>query len=413
MTDVPAVVERFLEYVQIDTTADPLSDSVPSSGGQFALGQLLAGQLRALGAEDVHHDPNGYVYARIASSPGYTGPALGLLAHLDTSPDAPGANVKPIVRPPYDGGTISFEGNPDIVLDPNQQPALLKHIGHRIITSDGTTLLGSDDKAGVAIIMQLAEDLLTQPNLPRPDLRLCFTIDEELGKGIDHINLERFGAEAAYTVDGSGTDVIYCETFNAASAVVTFRGIGVHPGYAYGTMVNALRALARFIDILPRDAAPETTRERQGYIHPHSVDASDVNRASVRLILRDFDSDGLEQRIERLKQLAGDAANAVSRCDVTVDVSREYSNMARAIDEIDPRVRSFAHEAAIELGIDLREAPVRGGTDGARLSERGIPTPNIFNGGHDYHSVFEWNTVENMAHSLAYLHALTARWSRL
>jgi tripeptide aminopeptidase len=413
MTDVPAVVKRFLEYVRIDTTADPQSDSVPSSDGQIVLGHLIAGQLKALGAEDVHHDRNGYVYARIAPSPGYRGPALGLLAHLDTSPDAPGQNVKPIVHPPYDGGTISFKGNPAIVLDPDQQPALLKHIGHRIITSDGTTLLGSDDKAGVAIIMQLAEDLLTQPDLPRPDLRLCFTIDEELGKGIDHIHLERFGAEVAYTIDGSSTDVIYCETFNAASAVVTFRGIGVHPGYAYGTMVNAVRALARFIDSLPKDAAPETTREREGYIHPHSVDASDVNRASVHLILRDFDLDALEQRIERLKQLAGDAADSVSGCDVTVDVTYEYSNMARAIDEIDPRVRSFAYEAARELGIDLNEAPVRGGTDGARLSERGIPTPNVFNGGHDYHSLFEWNTVENMEHSLAYLHALTARWSRL
>jgi tripeptide aminopeptidase len=413
MNELPAVAERFLKYVTFDTTADPESNSVPSSAGQIVLGRYVAEELRALGAADVHHDEQGYVYSRIMPSKGYSGPAIGLLAHLDTSPDAPGRNVRPSVHLPYQGGTISFQAAPELTLSPDIQPDLLKHIGHRLITSDGSTLLGSDDKAGVAIIMQLAEELLANPEVLRPDLRLCFTVDEELGRGVDHLDMERFGADVAYTIDGSGTDVIYCETFNAASAVITFHGRGVHPGYAYGTMINALRALARFIELLPDDEAPETTHDREGYIHPHTVESSDVDRARVRVILRDFDADGLEKRIERVRHLAQDAAASVPHCKVDVEITHEYTNMSQAIDEIDPRVRSFALEAAETMGIDLREAPVRGGTDGARLSELGIPTPNIFNGGHDYHSLFEWNTVENLEHSLAFLHALTARWARL
>lgn len=408
---LPPVVTRFLRYVRIDTTAEPESDAVPSSEGQLELGRMLVDEMRRAGITDVHQDEYGYVMGRIHASPGYEGPAIGLLAHIDTSPDAPGCGVEPIVHPPYDGGVLTFPGNPILHLDPAIQPALRKHLHHRLITSDGTTLLGSDDKAGVAIIMQLAEDLVRSEGA-RPDLRICFTVDEEIGKGVDHLNRERLGADIAYTIDGAGRDVLYCETFNAASITVTFRGRGVHPGYAQDKMINAVRVMARFIDRLPAAEAPETTADRDGFIHPHHITTAAVDHASLHLIVRDFDAAQLEERINLVRHLAGASASDFPGSEVDIQINHEYQNMREAIDRIDPRVRSFVHETADEMGLKLSEEPVRGGTDGARLASLGIPTPNIFNGGHDYHSLFEWNSVENLEHSLQFLRNLVAHWAR-
>src|SRR5690554_5898377 len=295
---LPPVAERFLRYVQIDTQSDPKSETVPSTEKQKDLGRLLAEEMRAMGVENVEMDEYGYVFGTIPTNvPADRAarlPVIGLLAHLDTSPDEPGANVKPVIHPNYQGGVIELPGDPTVRLDPARQPALLKCIGHDLITSDGTTLLGSDDKAGVAILMQLAEDLLRNPDLPRPTLRICFTIDEEIGRGVDHLDLKKLGVDVAYTLDGSDVDTVYAETFNAAEAIIRVKGVMVHPGYAKNVMVNAVRILAEMIAALPQAEAPETTEDREGYIHPHNISAGDATSAEALFILRDFSWEGLE-----------------------------------------------------------------------------------------------------------------------
>ncbi|HEX7070274.1 MAG TPA: tripeptide aminopeptidase PepT, partial [Rhodothermales bacterium] len=283
---------------------------------------------------------------------------------------------------------------------------------HDLITSDGTTLLGSDDKAGVAILMQLAEDLLADPSQPRPSIRLCFTIDEEIGRGVDKLDLEKLGASVAYTIDGSGTDTISTETFNAAEAVLKIDGVMVHPGYARDVMVNAARILATMLAALPTDRAPETTTDRQGYIHIHKIHEGNAAHAGATLILRDFEEAGLESFKQLLRDLVERYRAQHPRASFTLDIRDQYRNMRSYIAEKDERVVTFAYRAANEMGIDLTEELVRGGTDGSRLSEMGLPTPNVFNGGHDYHSCFEWNTVQNIERSLQYVKVLMEYWAR-
>lgn len=416
---LPPVAERFLRYVQIDTQSDPDSDATPSTEGQKELGRLLAQELQAMGAPDVEIDRYGYVFATLPSTlppdEAARTSVLALIAHLDTSPDAPGHDVRPLVHPGYDGGVLALPGNPDVRLDPAQQPALREHVGHDLITSDGTTLLGSDDKAGVAVLMQLAEDLLQADSnadapRPRPTIRLLFTVDEEIGRGVDQLSLEKLGADVAYTLDGSGTGTLSYETFNAAEATVTVEGVAVHPGYAKGVMVNAVRVLAEVIAALPAAEAPETTEGREGYLHPHTLTASSVSRAEARLILRDFSEAGMARRKAFLERLIEALRVKYPGATITLEITDQYQNMRRYIEAVDRRVITLAHEAAGAMGITLRDELVRGGTDGARLSERGLPTPNVFNGGHDYHSRFEWNTVQNLELSLAYTKALVQRW---
>ena len=413
MPDLPAVVERFLRYVQIDTQSDPGSDATPSTEKQKDLGRLLERELRELGAGDVEMDAFGYVFATIPSTlpPEQAArvPVLGLVAHVDTSPDEPGGPVRPLVHRGYDGGVLRLPGDPSVALDPARSPELLAHVGHDLITSDGTTLLGSDDKAGVAVLVQLAEDLL-RDDAPRPTIRLLFTIDEEIGRGVDQLDLAKFGAAVAYTLDGSGTGTIQAETFNAAEATVTVEGVMVHPGYAKGVMVNAVRILAEFIAALPAAEAPEATAGREGYLHPHTLPAGDASRATATLILRDFEEAGLERRKRLLEALAEALRAKYPGATIRLDVRDQYKNMRRYIEATDPRALRFAFQAAEAMGHPLRLELVRGGTDGARLSELGIPTPNVFNGGHDYHSRFEWNTVQNLELSLRYTKALVRYW---
>ena len=405
---VPPVVDRFLRYVRIDTTADPGSDTVPSSPGQLELGHLLVDELRAMGISDAQIDEHGYVYAGIPGT--MDGPVIGLLAHLDTSPDAPGENVRPVIHEAYDGGTIHFPGDPERALTPEMSPELLDHIGHDIITSDGTTLLGSDDKAGVAILMQLAADLIANP-FDHPPICICFTIDEEIGRGVDHIDLQRFDADVAYTIDGSGRDTIYAETFNATDVRLVFEGHGVHPGYAYGKLVNAVALAAEFISALPKAERPETTRDREGYFHAHRFTSNGVEHAEVELLLRDFSSEGIDARKDRVRSLVDRLLQDNDGLTIHLDMKDRYRNMREYIEQTDPRARTFAIDAAKQMGMVMHERPVRGGTDGARLSEMGVPTPNIFNGGHEYHSVYEWNSVQNLQHSLEYLKSLMKYWA--
>lgn len=417
--DLPPVVRRFCRYVAVDTTADPDSDTVPSTPGQRALGHLLVDELRAAGVRDAEADAHGYVYGTLpAPVPLPDAPIVALVAHVDTSPDAPGADVRPHVTPAYDGTALALPGDPSVVLDPDRQPALREVVGHDLLTSDGTTLLGSDDKAGVAILVQLAADLVAsdaaavargERPAPRPTLRLLFTPDEEIGRGTDHLDLGRLGADVAYTLDGSGVDRLNVETFNAAEAVLTVEGVGVHPGYAKGVMVNALRVAAAFVEGLPRDHAPETTSGREGYLHPHTL-AGTAEHASVRVLLRDFSDEGMEAKRQLVRDLAERLASDTPGATVGLEIQESYRNMRRDIEDVDPRAVAVAVRAAESMGMDLAFEAIRGGTDGARLSQKGLPTPNVFTGGHDFHSRFEWNTVQNLERALAYTHALVRAW---
>ena len=411
----PPVAERFLRYVRIDTQSDPDSEATPSTEKQKDLSRLLAQELNEMGVEEAYMDDYGYVFGTIPSTLSdelaARTPVLALLAHVDTSPDESGSGVNPIVHPSYDGGVLTLPGDPSVTLDPARQPALLDHLGHDLITSDGTTLLGSDDKAGVAVLMQLAEDLLKDRALPCPTIKLCFTVDEEIGRGVDKLDLDELNAEVAYTLDGSSTGTLSIETFNAAEAVVTVEGVMVHPGYARGNMVNAVRILSELIAALPATEAPETTAGREGYIHPHTLSEGDASQAQVRLILRDFTEEGLQRRKDLVTALADLLRTKYPKSLISLTIRDEYKNMRAYIEQSDLRVVTFAHAAARAIDLELDERLVRGGTDGARLSERGLPTPNIFNGGHDYHSKFEWNTVQNLELSLAYTKSLARYWA--
>ncbi len=414
VSGLPPVARRFVRYVQIDTQSDPESDTVPSTGGQLTLSRLLLAELHGLGVE-AEMDGAGYVYARLPSTlapgeaaPVEAAPVLGLVAHVDTSPDEPGGGVRPFVHPNYQGGVVALPGDAGVTLDPARQPALGAHLGHDLITSDGTTLLGSDDKAGVAVLMQLAEDLAGSA-APRPEVRLLFTVDEEIGRGVDHLDRERFGATVAYTLDGGAVGELSSETFNAAEATVTVEGVTVHPGYAKGVMVNAVRVLAEFIAALPPGEAPATTEGREGYFYPHTITKGETGRAAVRILLRDFEDEGLARRKALLHDLA-ETMRARHGARVEVEVRDSYRNMLRFIEATDPRAVSFAEAAARAIGIEPAWRLVRGGTDGARLSALGIPTPNVFTGGHDFHSRFEWNTVQNLETTLRYAEALVRQW---
>ena len=417
---LPPVAERFCRYAEVYTTSDPSASVFPSTERQRDLSRLLVDELTALGVE-AEMDEWGYVFATLPSplpsEQAAALPVVALVAHVDTSPDAPGEHVRPQIHPNYDGSAVTFPADASLVLDADRQPALAAHVGHDLITSDGTTLLGSDDKAGVAAIMQLAHDLVAaeadavargERPTPRPTLRLLFTPDEEIGKGTDELDLERLGADIAYTLDGSGTDRLNVETFNAAEAVLTVEGVGVHPGYAKDVLVNAARVAAAFVDGLT-DPAPETTDGREGYLHPHTITGT-AEHATVRVLLRDFDDAGMEAKRARVRALANTVATRFPGTTVDLAVTESYRNMRSYIEAVDPRAISVALDAGRAMGIDLELEPVRGGTDGARLSEKGLPCPNVFTGGYDFHSRFEWNTVQNLERTLAYTHALVARW---
>ncbi len=405
---LPPVARRFCRYVQIDTTSDPASSAVPSTPRQLDLCRLLVDELQALGLADAAMDAAGVVYATLPGT-APDAPVVALCAHVDTSPDAPGAGVRPLVHPAWDGAPFALPGDPAVVFSQDTDADLAGVVGHDLLTSDGTTLLGSDDKAGVAVIVQLAHDLLHDP-LPRPTLRLLFTPDEEIGRGADPVDLARLGADVAYTLDGSGVDRLNAETFNAAEAVVTVEGVGVHPGYAKGILVNALRVAARVVDGLPADEAPETTDGFDGYFHPHTLtgEAEHATSASSCATSR---TTGWSAAARASATPPGRPRPRFPDRACTVEIRESYRNMRAHIDAVDPRAVSVALDAARGMGFEMALEAVRGGTDGARLSERGLPTPNVFTGGHRFHSRWEWNTVQNLDRSLAYTKALVRDWA--
>jgi tripeptide aminopeptidase len=328
---------------------------------------------------------------------------------MDVSPDAPGAGVEPIVHPRYDGGRIELPRG-GTVLDPQDMPVLAGKRGHDIVTSSGDTLLGADDKAGVAEIMAAVAHLAAHPELPRPTLRVAFTPDEEIGEGATLFDLERFGARCAYTIDGSQPGELQDETFSAVEVTLTVHGVDIHPGWATGKLVNAARLAARVVAALPQDRlTPETTSGREGFIHVYELDGS-AGRTVIRAIVRDFDDDKLDEHVALLTRTAAEVVAAEPRAKLDVSVKEQYRNMRRHLDA-DPEVVAAAERAIRAEGLEIRREPIRGGTDGSVLSARGLPTPNIFTGGHEYHSVREWASVQDMASAAAVIVHLAEAWA--
>ena len=404
----PDLLERFQRYVRVDTQSKRDGAGSPSTPGQLDLSRMLVEELKAAGLADAELDDKGYVMATLPAT-NDAAAVVGLLAHVDTSPDAPGAGVEPIVHREYAGGTIELPRN-DTVLDPAKMPELAGKAGHDIVTSSGDTLLGADDKAGVAEIMAAVAHLAAHPELPRPTLRVGFTPDEEIGRGALGFDVERFGAVCAYTMDGSTVGELQDETFTGVEAIITIHGIDVHPGFATGRLVNAARLAGRVLAALPPELSPEATSGRQGFIHPYNVSAT-VGRAVIRAIVRDFDEDLLASHVALLRATAEEVVGSEPRARLEIDVRRQYPNMRSHLEPF-PEIVEAAERAIRSEGIEPLRTPIRGGTDGSLLSSMGLPTPNVFTGGHEYHSVREWASVQDMAAAAATIVRLAEVWSQ-
>jgi tripeptide aminopeptidase len=391
-----SVLERFLRYVQIDTQSDPFAKTYPSTAKQLDLLRLLRDELQALGARDVAMDAHGYVTATLPATSSKAGvPAIAFIAHVDTSPEMPGDGVKPIVHRNYQGGDIVLPEDPGAVLRPADLPDLKAAVGHDIVTASGRTLLGADDKAGVAEIMAAAEYLLAHPEIPRGDVRIAFTPDEEVGRGTEFFNVAGFGARYAYTLDGGGHAQVEAETFSADTLSVSFVGFNTHPGYAKGKMVNSIKVAADFIGRLPKGRlSPEDTEGYEGYVHPNVVHPS-VDLTTVDLLVRDFDTAGLHEKESMLEDLARATVADWPGASYTVAVRETYRNMREVIDH-HPHILELADEAMRRCGMDPVRVPIRGGTDGSKLSFMGLPTPNLSSGQHNIHSRIEWADVWEM-----------------
>jgi tripeptide aminopeptidase len=401
------VLQRFLRYVRIDTTSDQDSETYPSTAKQRDLGTLLERELQELGLEDAELTEHGYVFATL---PGSAGPTVGLIAHMDTSQDESGANVDPQVVRNWDGSDIVLPRDPDKVLRAAENPILAARVGHDIVTTDGTTLLGADDKAGVAEIMGAVAYLAAHPEIEHAPIRVGFTVDEEVGRGVDHFDLDEFGADFAYTLDGAEVGRIDDETFSASEVRIRIEGLSVHPGTSKGKMVNAIKLGARLIERLPRDGrSPETTEAREGFIHPHRFTGTTAE-AELRFIARDFDAAKLAEHEQLLRGLADELAAEEPRARISVTVEEQYRNMKEFLD-CDPSVAEAADEAARRVGVEPWREPIRGGTDGSMLSARGLLTPNVYTGGQQFHSVLEWASVQDMALSAATIVELVKVWA--
>ena len=406
------LLQRFLRYVQIDTTARADAEGYPSSPGQLELGRLLVDELQALGIADARQNEHGIVLATIpATVDRHRRPTIALCSHLDTSPETTGAGVKPQVIENYPGGDIVLPGDPSRVIRVADNPELESLRGRTLITTDGTTLLGADDKAGVAVIMETAAWLVEHPEIPHGPVRICFTCDEEIGHGVDKLDLQEIGAAVCYTLDGHGSGEIDVETFSADQAVVTVRGVNIHPSIAKGRMTNAVRAAADFVARLPRDRlSPETTEDREGFLHPYEIHGG-VAEVKLKILLRDFDAAKLAELADRLRQTAAAVDAGLSRRRrSTCASSGSIATWPKGL----PGSRApwpTPEQALQRLGRTAKLTIVRGGTDGSRLTELGLPTPNLSCGGHNPHSPLEWACLEEMVESVEWLVALAEVWA--
>ncbi len=413
MRAVPAfdytVLERFLRYVVIDTQSDPESPSTPSTEKQKTLGRLLVAELRDIGLSDAAMDDNGYVYATLPANTDKAVPVICFCSHMDTSPDFTGANVKPQIVRNYQGGDIVLPGDKSRVIRPADHPALVSQIGNDIVTSDGTTLLGADDKAGLAEIVDALRFLAAHPEVRHGAIKVLFTPDEEIGRGVDKADLKRLGADFAYTMDGSTAGTIEDETFSADAATITIAGLAAHPGFAKGRMENAIRIAARIVDALPKDTCtPETTEGREGFLHPVSV-TSQLGEAKLQYIIRDFTEDGLREKAALLERMVKEVMRDFPRSTYNFEVKEQYRNMKVVLDR-HPQIVDNALEAVRRAGLKPEKDSIRGGTDGSRLSFLGLPCPNIFAGGHAFHSPLEWVSVQDMQAAMRTIVHLAAIW---
>jgi tripeptide aminopeptidase len=402
--------ERLVRYARIDTQSDDTSETVPTTARQLDLQRVLKAELEELGADDVQLNAAGFVLATLPATVRRATPTVALLAHVDTASDFAASGVKPIVHRSYDGQRIVLPGNPDVVLDPASDLALAARRGDTVITTDGTTLLGADDKAGVAAIMTCAELLLADPKIPHGRVRLCFTPDEETGTGIGHLALDDLAADVAYTLDGEALGEVTYETFSADRAVIRIHGVAIHPGKAKGRMVNALTLAAKVIGLLPQYArSPETTAGREGFLHLVHLQGT-AAEAELTFILRDFELGGLEAHGEALRATADAIAKLEPRAKVTCTITRQYRNMRYWLEK-DMRPAELALEAVRRAGVVPIEVPVRGGTDGSQLTERGLPTPNLFAGVHNPHGPQEWASVQEMGKAVETCVHLVQLWA--
>ncbi|MEL6626093.1 MAG: peptidase T [Bacteroidota bacterium] len=405
-----SVAERFMRYVQIDTQSDASSSTFPSTEKQKDLSRLLVQELQEMGIQDAELDEYGYVYATIPSNVATPVPTICFCSHVDTSPDVSGENVKPLLHQNYQGQAITLPDDPSIMLTTEAYPALGGKHGEDIITASGKTLLGADDKAGVAIIMDLAYQLMQNPALPHGNIRILFTPDEEIGRGVDKVNMEKLGADFGYTLDGGKLGSLEDETFSADGVTLTIHGVSAHPGYAKGKMENALRIAGNILAALPSDRlSPETTEGKEGFIHPVGISGV-AEKAQISFIIRDFVTEKLSQHESTLKDIVEGVMISYPGSWYALEIEEQYRNMKTILDQ-HPQVVQFAAEAITETGLELHQGSIRGGTDGSRLSFMGLPCPNIFAGEQAIHSKYEWVSVQDMERAVDVLIKLSEKWA--
>ena len=406
------MIDRFFQYVKIDTQSkEGVEDQYPSTEKQKNLLKILVDELKELGCEDVDMDEYGYVMGTYPSNLEEDGdaPAIGFIAHVDTSPDVSGKDVKPVIHENYDGGDIQLPGDESIVLKADENPELEEHVGDDIVTSDGTTLLGADNKAGITEILNMLEYLNDHPEVKHGELKIGFTPDEEVGNGTKYFDVDKFGAKYAYTVDGETVGEIENETFNAAVANFTVNGINVHPGYAKGKLVNSIKIASRVIELISDNPAPETTEKREGYLHPYTIEG-DVEQSKFKVLIRDFEKKGMQEKKDVLNQIRDKVADEYPRAEVVLDIEEQYENMKVVLEKHENVVQN-ALDAVQKAGIEPKLNLIRGGTDGARLCFMGLPTPNIFTGGHNFHSKKEWIAIQGMEKTVDTLVQLVQIWA--
>lgn len=403
-------LDRFLSYVKYDTQSSEDSETYPSTLKQLELSKKLLLELKELGLKDTEITEHGYVFGTLPSNVDYPVPVIGYIAHVDTSPDVSGKDVTPVINKNYQGGDITLKKDKSQIIELKMNPTLENCIGHDIITTDGRTLLGADNKAGIAEIMGAVQYLIENPHIKHGDIRIAFTVDEEVGTGTKHFDVKKFAADYAYTIDGESAGEIEDETFCADTAIIRVKGINVHPGYAKGKLVNAVKIASYLVDQLPKDTmSPETTEKREGFLHPHAIRGG-VEECEVVFLVRDFDIEGLKEKEEYLADLCKNVAQKFPKSDVSLEINESYRNMKIILDK-HPQVVEYAIESVARSGMNPIKNLIRGGTDGARLSFMGIPTPNVFTGGHNFHSKKEWISVQDMAKAVETIVNLSQIWA--
>jgi tripeptide aminopeptidase len=402
-------VERFLRYVKIDTQSDHSSTSFPSTEKQKDLARILVDELKQIGINDAEMDEHGYVYATIESNTEKNVPVICLCSHMDTSPDASGKNVNPIIHRNYQGGDIILPNDSEKIIRFGEHPELMEQIGNDIITTDGTTLLGADNKAGVAEIMDAANYFITHPEVKHGKIRILFTPDEEVGRGVEKVDMKKLGADVGYTIDGADLGSIQDETFSADSLVMEISGFNIHPGFAKGKMENAIKIAAKILEKLPMNSiSPETTEGKEGFVHPVSIQGS-VDSAKLKFIIRDFNNNKLEEMEDFLKKSAEEVVSHYRNAKAEVSVEHSYRNLKEILDD-NPKIIEYALEAVRRTGVTPKLDSIRGGTDGSRLSFMGLPCPNIFAGEHAFHSPLEWVSVQDMQKAVETIVNLCIIW---